>query len=152
VDGENSELQQCSEGNLVDLSLRSTFPTQDHTTSSFLRELIDLSARPDSFQHEELNLTNKHQHTNAGNNHNHNHHSNTANPGHHTNSHHHSSNNNVGNHNGNASNCVMNDIGPAPSVSSTIHHYSSRASSSANGANCYQNIIYSDSNMFGFQS
>jgi hypothetical protein len=52
----------CSEGSLVDLSLRSSF-VQDQSASSFLRELIDLSARSDSF-HGELNLTNKQQQNN----------------------------------------------------------------------------------------
>lgn len=47
----------CSDGNLVDLSLRSSFG-QDQSASSFLRELIDLSSRSDTF-HGEINLTNK---------------------------------------------------------------------------------------------
>ncbi|ODM96962.1 putative zinc finger protein [Orchesella cincta] len=42
TDEQSHEL--CSEGNLVDLSLRSSFG-QDHSASSFLRELIDLSSR-----------------------------------------------------------------------------------------------------------
>ena len=53
-----------NEGSLVDLSLRSTFG-QDQSASSFLRELIDLSARSDSF-HGELDLTKPHHsHGNA---------------------------------------------------------------------------------------
>ncbi|CAG7818031.1 unnamed protein product [Allacma fusca] len=53
-----------NEGSLVDLSLRSTFG-QDQSASSFLRELIDLSSRSDSF-HGELDLTKPHQtHGNA---------------------------------------------------------------------------------------
>lgn len=48
----------------MDLSLRSTFG-QDQSASSFLRELIDLSARSDSF-HGELDLTKPHHsHGNA---------------------------------------------------------------------------------------
>jgi len=115
----------CSEGNLVDLSLRSAAFGQDQSASTFLRELIDLSARSDSF-HGELNLTNKnhHQQHSHGNSHQ-NHHS----------LHHHG----PGNHNNNAT-TPMNKSSSGGNGQS--HH--------VNGTSSFQNL-YHDS-IFSMQN
>ncbi|CAL8094620.1 unnamed protein product [Orchesella dallaii] len=135
-DDQSHEL--CSEGNLVDLSLRSSFG-QDHSASSFLRELIDLSSRSDTF-HGEINLTNK-QHHQSSHPHSQLHHHGHSAPhhsipkggnssGHHH--HHHSHHNNHHHHH------------PPPESSHS-------QSSGSGGTVVLQNVVYQDA-MFSLQN
>ncbi len=134
-DDQSHEL--CSEGNLVDLSLRSSFG-QDQSASSFLRELIDLSSRSDSF-HGEINLTNKQSsssaHSQMHHSHSSSHHpipklaSTSGNPIH--NSHHHNSHHSHHHH----------------------HHIQSHQPISSTGGPPLQAVLYTDANsIFNMQN